>query len=192
MRRTGVTFIELMIVVAIVLFLAGLVFVAAAPGRERARQTVCGSQLRQIHTAMQLYSVDFPEAVYGSSVTFISTVGEALEPYGYGPSLAFCPDAPGHAREFFASTYYWNTMLGPPGNEEWEARREVKLQRMLSEGPSYVVVECDVHDEVYYQPREVGVDPSIIGTFRLQLSADGAIHRRRVEAPRTQLFLGRT
>ena len=190
-RRRGMTLVELLTVIGILMALAGLVFFATASGRESAKQTSCLSQLRQINAAMQLYAIDYTECVYGSSVTFVNSVHEAIDPYGMTKALYYCPDTPAPVFKYAGSSYFWNTMLWPAGQDaSWVKRREEKIRRMLDEGPSYVVVECDVHDQVYFQPREKDVDPSIVGAFRIQLFADGSVRRKRVDVLRSQLFLG--
>ena len=46
-RRAGFTLIELLVVIAILTILAGILFPVFGQVRERARQTVCVSNLRQ-------------------------------------------------------------------------------------------------------------------------------------------------
>ena len=58
MKRTGVTLVELLIVVAIIALLAALLFPVFAKIRERGRQTVCLSNLRQLGLATALYAQD--------------------------------------------------------------------------------------------------------------------------------------
>ncbi len=55
LRHQGMTLIELMVVVAILMLLAGTLYVALAPAREKGRQTVCISNLRQIGMALSMY-----------------------------------------------------------------------------------------------------------------------------------------
>ena len=55
------TLIELLVVVAIITLLAAILFPVFASARERARQTVCASNLRQIGTAFALYTTDYDE-----------------------------------------------------------------------------------------------------------------------------------
>ncbi len=55
----GFTIVEILVCIAIVAALAALIFVAMAPARERARQTVCTSNLKQLWTAYSLYRTDY-------------------------------------------------------------------------------------------------------------------------------------
>jgi prepilin-type N-terminal cleavage/methylation domain-containing protein len=52
------TLIEMMISVGIIALLAGIVFAAMGPARERAREAVCTSNLHQIGLAYAMYAAD--------------------------------------------------------------------------------------------------------------------------------------
>jgi prepilin-type N-terminal cleavage/methylation domain-containing protein/prepilin-type processing-associated H-X9-DG protein len=58
MRRAGFTLIELLVVIALIAILAGFLFPAFAQSREKARQAVCQSNLKQFGIAMMLYTYD--------------------------------------------------------------------------------------------------------------------------------------
>jgi prepilin-type N-terminal cleavage/methylation domain-containing protein/prepilin-type processing-associated H-X9-DG protein len=59
--RDGFTLVELLVVIAILVVLAALLFPVLAQARERARQTVCLSNLQQIVRAQTLYMQDWEE-----------------------------------------------------------------------------------------------------------------------------------
>lgn len=58
-ERSGFTLIELLVVIAIVAILAALLLPALSKAREKARQSVCISNLRQMGLAMFLYGQDY-------------------------------------------------------------------------------------------------------------------------------------
>jgi len=57
--QSGFSLIELLVVLAIIALLAALLFPIFASARERGRQTVCLSNLRQIGQALALYQSDY-------------------------------------------------------------------------------------------------------------------------------------
>src|SRR5712691_1921266 len=59
--RRGFTLIELLVVIAILAILAALLFPVFAQVREKARQTTCASNLRQIGTAFAMYVQDYDD-----------------------------------------------------------------------------------------------------------------------------------
>jgi len=61
MRRTGFTLIELLVVIAIIAILAAILFPVFARAREKARQTSCISNLKQIDLGFLMYAQDYDE-----------------------------------------------------------------------------------------------------------------------------------
>lgn len=60
-RRGGFTLIELLVVIAIIAILAAILFPVFARAREKARQTSCLSNLKQLGTAFMMYVQDYDE-----------------------------------------------------------------------------------------------------------------------------------
>src|SRR5436190_7627101 len=59
--RRGFTLIELLVVIAIIAVLAAILFPVFAQAREKARQTGCTSNLKQISLATMMYLQDYDE-----------------------------------------------------------------------------------------------------------------------------------
>jgi prepilin-type N-terminal cleavage/methylation domain-containing protein/prepilin-type processing-associated H-X9-DG protein len=63
--RTAFTLIELLVVIAIIAILAAILFPVFAQAREKARQTSCLSNLKQIGVAAMMYVQDYDETYPG-------------------------------------------------------------------------------------------------------------------------------
>jgi prepilin-type N-terminal cleavage/methylation domain-containing protein/prepilin-type processing-associated H-X9-DG protein len=73
-RSNGFTLIELLVVIAIIAILAAILFPVFAKAREKARQTACLSNQRQIATACLMYAQDNSE-VLPPAATWQSAIG---------------------------------------------------------------------------------------------------------------------
>ncbi len=60
-KKQGFTLIELLVVIAIIAILAAILFPVFAQAREKARQTSCSSNLKQIGLAFKMYVQDYDE-----------------------------------------------------------------------------------------------------------------------------------
>ncbi|MCW3060774.1 MAG: prepilin-type N-terminal cleavage/methylation domain, partial [Capsulimonas sp.] len=70
-RNDGFTLIELLVVIAIIAILAAILFPVFAKAREKARQTTCASNLRQLGLAMLQYVQDNDETFPFGATTHI-------------------------------------------------------------------------------------------------------------------------
>src|SRR3989441_11069229 len=61
-RKPAFTLIELLVVIAIIAILAAILFPVFAQAREKARQSGCLSNLKQIGTGLMMYTQDYDEA----------------------------------------------------------------------------------------------------------------------------------
>jgi len=104
MRRKGFTLIELLVVIAIIAILAAILFPVFARAREKARQSSCLSNLKQIATAMMMYFQDYDEKhMYVLTPCWAGDTPEArmphfvrLNPYVKNWQLFACPSATPH------------------------------------------------------------------------------------------------
>jgi prepilin-type N-terminal cleavage/methylation domain-containing protein/prepilin-type processing-associated H-X9-DG protein len=99
-RKRGFTLIELLVVIAIIAILAAILFPVFAQAREKARQTTCANNLKQIATATNLYYRDwdgfFPK--YGGVVPpgASNGFGNLLRPYVKTEAAFHCPTGGDH------------------------------------------------------------------------------------------------
>jgi prepilin-type processing-associated H-X9-DG protein len=91
----------MLVVVAIIVALAGLVFAVIGYGVRRARQTTCANNLRQLVTAFALYAADYDTRLLPAmpkdkwyTEEFEVHLRSAYAPYVSGPDLWFCPSQP--------------------------------------------------------------------------------------------------
>jgi prepilin-type N-terminal cleavage/methylation domain-containing protein len=94
----GFTLIELLVVIAIIAILAAILFPVFAKAREKARQTTCASNLKQMGVAITQYIQDYDEVVLPrgeSTVVTSSGTGVSwkflLFPYIKAANVFSCP-----------------------------------------------------------------------------------------------------
>jgi prepilin-type N-terminal cleavage/methylation domain-containing protein/prepilin-type processing-associated H-X9-DG protein len=108
--RRGFTLIELLVVIAIIAILAAILFPVFAKAREKARQSSCLSNLKQIGLATLSYVQDYDERMprhYYGSATFIISPQTGIMPYMKSTQILSCPSG--------ASLYTWFWDLGYTG-----------------------------------------------------------------------------
>jgi len=93
--KNAFTLIELLVVIAIIAILAAILFPVFATAREKARQSACLSNLKQIGLAYTQYEQDYDETVpQGSSTSYGWGRGWAgqIYPYVKSTQVFLCPD----------------------------------------------------------------------------------------------------
>ena len=109
-RQSGFTLIELLVVIAIIAILASILFPVFSRARAKARQTACTSNVKQLLTAIMMYTQDFDE-------TFpVSVDGAPLAAAGAnGPNAPHFVAAPGY--QWYDCTFEysrnWDILLCP-------------------------------------------------------------------------------
>lgn len=125
LSRQGFTLIELLVVVAIIAIIAAILFPVFASAREKARQTTCESNLRQIGLATLQYVEDYDEMTFpyavggGQSGEYYYWFGSQdpsgsyhldqhglLQPYMKNTPIEACPDLPPGASTNLGLTGY--------------------------------------------------------------------------------------
>ena len=96
--KRGFTLIELLVVIAIIAILAAILFPVFARAREKARQSSCLSNTKQLGLAWMQYVQDYDEVVpytYMGASGGLVTWWRYLEPYVKNMQVYSCPSAAG-------------------------------------------------------------------------------------------------
>ncbi len=93
-RQRGFTLIELLVVIAIIAILAAILFPVFAKAREKARQTACLSNMKQMALGSLQYTQDYDEKYIAGVNRYGKGPGWAGEMYPYVKSTGVfrCPD----------------------------------------------------------------------------------------------------
>lgn len=127
------TLIELLVVIAIIAILAAILFPVFARAREKARQSTCQSNIKQILLGIIQYTQDYDESMplsvsgsaqVGPAVAAASgiqqfSVVQAIMPYVKSQQLFQCPDDNGFSSYGSAATAGGKPI--PSGSKVWEA-----------------------------------------------------------------------
>jgi prepilin-type N-terminal cleavage/methylation domain-containing protein/prepilin-type processing-associated H-X9-DG protein len=135
MKNRGFTLIELLVVIAIIAILAAILFPVFASAREKARQSSCANNMRQMGLAQMNYVEDYDSTMqpgYSGLASVESVWAELLYPYTRNTSIYNCPSA--KAPLVYASpklkatlqlAYIPNYGYAPPGDVEPQSLSEV-------------------------------------------------------------------
>jgi prepilin-type N-terminal cleavage/methylation domain-containing protein/prepilin-type processing-associated H-X9-DG protein len=121
--RRAFTLIELLVVIAIIAILAAILFPVFAQAREAARKTQCASNIKNLGTAMLMYTQDYDEqlplAAYAVGGFDFLTWHDLAEPYVKNKAIWLCPssqvsktDANGRPTTHFAYNVRYLTTIG--------------------------------------------------------------------------------
>jgi prepilin-type N-terminal cleavage/methylation domain-containing protein/prepilin-type processing-associated H-X9-DG protein len=149
MRRSGFTLIELLVVIAIIAILAAILFPVFARAREKARQSSCLSNVKQLMTAWLMYAQDYDEMTcptYDNTSnpwrmwvwTNAGQVDGRLMPYVKNGGIFKCPSAPHSVSTYgmnYLMTSYYNYPSSGYGNGACSLAKIVR--------PSEIVVMSD-------------------------------------------------
>jgi prepilin-type N-terminal cleavage/methylation domain-containing protein len=133
--KRGFTLIELLVVIAIIAILAAILFPVFARAREKARQTSCLSNMKQVGLSVLMYIQDYdetfpmsayPDANDPTSRTAAYTYDEVCQPYIKNTQLFTCPSDPrGYPHRTYACNVHvfgHNRIDSQVGGPRWPRR----------------------------------------------------------------------
>lgn len=153
------TLIELLVVIAIIAILAAILFPVFAAAREKARQTTCASNEKQIGLALLQYNQDYDEQ-WPCGVADVNNGGSfdgvgwgaQLYPYVRSTGAFHCPDdttqmtmGGNPAVPLYPVSYAINANLSIAGNSEGSSHQTVTLAQMDAPASTIVMFEI-THD----------------------------------------------
>jgi prepilin-type N-terminal cleavage/methylation domain-containing protein/prepilin-type processing-associated H-X9-DG protein len=138
-RRVAFTLIELLVVIVIIAILAAILFPVFAQVREKARQTSCLSNSKQMGLALMQYVQDYDETAV-LALARVGTVDECwlylLQPYAKNYQIASCPSADTSNTASGAYNWYSVTNAGfTLNNYYWNDSRLGRIFERSSPGP---------------------------------------------------------
>src|SRR5213593_451726 len=166
-QTRGFTLIELLVVIAIIAILAAILFPVFAQAREKARQTQCLSNIKQLALSIKMYSQDYDETKppcfiwdYPGGKANQYTWRGLVAPYVKNRDIFICPStrkvastqwdsSPNDGLHDTKASYALNFLAGytgfspnwvkaPPNDVAPQARPEAVLDR-----PSSIIMLCD-------------------------------------------------
>ena len=145
-RRKGFTLIELLVVIAIIAILAAILFPVFARAREKARQTSCLNNVKQLALAVVMYVQDYDDKFplgAAADIQRYSDIWHNTQPYIRNLQVLVCPSdsSPNCMRhgENWPLSYGYNYRLGGDRTSMAEIRypAETALTAEMTDRPYF-------------------------------------------------------
>jgi len=182
--RRGFTLIELLVVIAIIAILAAILFPVFAQARDKARQTNCMSNTRQMALAMAQYIQDydelFPRDTNDGQKTFWM---DYIQPYVKNTSIWICPSRgttdkhvnPERANQFtayginwfFLGTFYDGVKIKSPDGQTYVSVKTCSLAQVTAPAQTYMLAESS-----WRYDKQLSTDGVIYAIYPPELPKD--------------------
>ncbi len=153
--RRGFTLIELLVVIAIIAILAAILFPVFARAREKARQSSCLSNVKQIALGAMMYTQDYDETYppglantggtaqgpvsQNAAFTSIWLTYDLIFPYVMNRQVFFCPS--GDEAVTYSGDYGFNRVLCPDLRTSTSGT-PVKMARVLAPADTFMLLDA--------------------------------------------------
>src|SRR5215475_8241993 len=119
-RFQGFTLIELLVVIAIIAVLAAILFPVFAQAREKARQTSCASNTRQLSLGVLMYAQDYDETLVPTQILSPEGDGDLwptlVQPYIKNDQVRRCPsDRQAQSNSYGLNELIFSDLTEPAG-----------------------------------------------------------------------------
>lgn len=152
MRRRGFTLIELLVVIAIIAILAAILFPVFAKAREKARQSSCLSNVKQLTLACLQYAQDYDETMPSARPQYLACAADSVAfwfhvvtPYIKNTQIYLCPSQNNGGNPACARFFPWARTMNVVNNYGINCRfgtsGGVKMSTMTA--PANVYYMCE-------------------------------------------------
>ena len=150
--RKGFTLIELLVVIAIIAILAAILFPVFARAREKARQTACLNNIKELVLAELMYAQDYDERLSGSYTNLDYTVSPAygywyqnIEPYVKNTQIFECPSYLGSRGSYGYNGYGTTASNGLGWRHKYSSQWAPKLSKIKQPASMIMLSEPTNH-----------------------------------------------
>lgn len=177
MKKRGFTLIELLVVIAIIAILAAILFPVFARAREKARQSSCLSNVKQISLGAHMYFQDYDEHLlhYRHEVPGDTSIywSEILQPYVMNQQIFRCPSA-SNLSHGYGWAYNYLGWPGRGGCQSASAGAAATLAEVTHPAQTIMMGESENRVTIYAPLSQSFIETYCLPRMREDAHNDGA------------------